>query len=328
MLGVLVIAAAATIPTAELKTFKDWIAGCDNGLLCQASAMMPETDTSITVTVRRGPEPGAAPQVWLRSVDSDIADVKADGRKLGLHLTKNADDAFVVAAPDALKFLDTLRSARAVEGLGSDGKPVGKILVNGATAALLYIDDRQHRLSTRGALVRRGAKPDSSVPVPPALPVRTAVAGSSRPPARLSPAFVAKVRKDNECPDEKDPNLVSVDRLDATHSFATITLVCQSGAYNYISANYVIADGGVPQPARFDDDNSKEDGDLHYNLYWDAKAHRLHAGMKGRGIGDCGGTQHYVWDGSEFRLAAVEEMTECRGVIDFISVWRAKVVER
>jgi hypothetical protein len=50
--------------------------------------------------------------------------------------------------------------------------------------------------------------------------------------------------------------------------------------------------------------------------------------MKGRGIGDCGGSQHYVWDGTEFRLVAVEEMGECRGVVDFISVWRARVVER
>src|SRR6185312_4183439 len=179
---------------------------------------------------------------------------------------------------------------------------------------------------TRGALVRRGDRPDSSIPAPPALPVRVAVAGSSRPAPKLSAAFVAKVRKDNDCPDEKDPNLVNVDRVDSSHSFATITLICQSGAYNYLSANYVIADGGAPQPAKFDDDNSKEDGDLHYNLYWDAKTHRLDAGMKGRGIGDCGGMQHYVWDGSEFRLVAVEEMTECRGVIDFISVWRAVVV--
>jgi hypothetical protein len=328
MLGELLIAAAAAVHTAELKTFKDWIVGCDNGLLCQTSAMMPETDTSITVTVRRGPEPGAAPEVWLRGVDVDIADVTADGRKLGLHLTKNADDAFVVAPPDALRFLDTLRLANKVEGLDSNGKPVGGILVNGATAALLYIDDKQHRLGTRGALVRRGDKPDSSIPAPPPLPIRTAVAASSRPPPTLSPDFVMKVRKDNDCPDEKDPNLVNVDRVDSSHSFATITLICQSGAYNYISANYVIADGGVPRPAKFDDDNSKEDRDLHYNLYWDAKTHRLDAGMKGRGIGDCGGMQHYVWDGSELRLVAVEEMTECRGVIDFISVWRAKVVER
>lgn len=327
MPGLFFLAAAVAVHTAELKTFRDWIAGCDNGLLCQASAMMPESDTSITLTVRRGPEGDAAPEVWLRSLDDDIADLKADGRKLGLHLSKNTDDAFVVAPSDAVTLLDRVRSAKSVEALNAENKPIGNVLVDGATAALLYIDDQQHRLGTRGALVRRGDKPDSSVPSPPALPVRTTIKGSSKPPAKLSPAFIAKVRKDNDCAEEKDPNLVDQDRLDATHTFAMITLLCQSGAYNYLSANYVIADGGAPQEAKFDDDTSSEDGDLHYNLGWVPEERRLNAGMKGRGIGDCGARQQYVWDGSQFRVVKIEEMGECRGVIDFISVWRARVVE-
>jgi hypothetical protein len=332
MLGALLLAATAASAEpklAELKTFRDWIVGCDNGLLCQASAMMPEADTSITVTVRRGAEGSAEPEAWLRSLDQDPVDVTADGKRLNLHLTKNDDEAFVAAPGDVMRLLDALRSAKQVEAVGKDGKSVGDILVDGATAALLYMDDQQHRLGTVGALVRRGDKPNSTVLPPPELPVRYSVKGSAKPPAKLSPAFVAKVRKDNDCTDEKDPNLVDQERLDATHSFAAVTLLCISGAYNYLSDNYVIADGAAPRPAKFDDDNPKEDGgDLHYNLSWDAKTRRLDAGMKGRGIGDCGGREHYVWDGSQFRLVAVEEMGECRGVIDFISVWRAKVVER
>jgi hypothetical protein len=328
MLGVVLLAAAAAPQIAELKTFRNWIAGCDNGLLCQASAMMPEADASITLTVRRGPEGSAVPEVWLRSLDDDIVDVTADGKTLGLHLSKNDDDAFVVAPGDAMRLLDAVRAAKSVEALNASGKPIGDVLVDGASAALLYIDDKQHRIGTRGALVRRGDKPDSSVPPPPALPVRYSAKGSAKPAAKLSSVFVAKVRKDNDCADETDPNLVDQQRLDAIHSFAMVTLICQSGAYNYLSDNYVIADGGAPQPARFDDDKAQDMGDLHYNLYWDAKARRLDGGMKGRGIGDCGGKQHYVWDGTQFRLVAIETMGECRGVIDFISVWRARVVER
>src|SRR6185369_8101605 len=142
MLGVFLLAAAAGPQVAELKTFKNWIVGCDNGLLCQASAMMPEADTGITVTVRRGPEGSAAPQVWLRSLDNDPVDVSADGKPLGIHLAKNADDAFVVAPADAMRLLDTLRSAKQVEVIGKDGKSVGGILVDGASAALLYMDDQ------------------------------------------------------------------------------------------------------------------------------------------------------------------------------------------
>jgi hypothetical protein len=321
--------AAAGAQIADLKTYKDWIVGCDNGRLCQAAAMMPEAGTGTTLVVRRRPQGDAAPEVWLRTFEIDAADLSADGKRLNLHLKKIAtdyNDAFAVAPGDAVRLLDALRSAKSVEVVPPDGKPGERISVDGATAALLYIDEQQHRLGTQGALVRRGAKPNSTVPAPPSLPAIPAVRGSAKPPAKLSPAFIAKVRKDNECDDETDPP--DYVRLDDRHTLAMITLKCQSGAYNYISANYIIPDGGKPQLASFDDE-TKEEGDMHgYNLSWDARTRRLEAGFKGRGIGDCGGRQQYVWDGQRFRLIGVQEMDDCRGVIDFISVWRARVVEK
>ena len=329
MLGALLFAAAAGPQIAELKTFKDWIVGCDNGLLCQAAAMMPATGGGSTLSVRRGPEGRGAPEVWFRTWEGDAADILADGKKLGLRIKKNEDDAYVVDPVDAVRLLDALRAAKEVEVVDIAGKSVGALSVDGATAALLYMDDKQHRLETKGALVRRGDKPDSSVPPPPELPVRYSAKGSSKPPEKLSDAFVAKVRKDADCTEETDPNLVSQDRVDATHTFASVTLLCESGAYNYISQDYIITDGAAaPQAAKFDDENQEDGGDLYYNLYWDKETRILHAGMKGRGIGECGGRQQYVWDGAMFRLVRVEEMDDCRGVIDFITLWRARVVER
>jgi hypothetical protein len=328
MLGALLFAAAAGPQIAELKTFKDWIVGCDNGLLCQAAAMMPENGSGSTLSVRRAPEGGAVPEVWFRTWEGDAADIVADGKKLGLRITKNEDDAYVVNPADAVRLLDALRAANSVETVDASGKSTGKLSVDGATAALLYMGDKQHRLGTKGALVRHGDKPDSSVPPPPELPVRYSAKGSSKPPEKLSDAFVAKVRKDADCAEETDPNLVSQDRVDATHTFASVTLLCESGAYNYISQDYIIPDAGAPRPATFDDESQEDGGGLYYNLYWDKETRILHAGMKGRGIGDCGGRQQYVWDGEIFRLVRVEEMDDCRGVIDFITLWRARVVER
>jgi len=330
MLGALLLAAAAGPQIAELKTYKDWIVGCDNGLLCQAAAMMPEGgEPAATLSVRRGPEGSAMPEVWLRTWEGEAADLVADGKPLNVRLRKNEDDAFVVDPADAVRLLDALRAAKAVEVVDAAGKSSGKLSVDGATAALLYMDDRQRRLGTRGALVRRGDKPDGSVPPPPTLPVRYSAPGSARPPSQLSAEFIAQVRKDNDCPEETDPNLVSHDRLDDKHTLAMITLMCMSGAYNYISENFIIPDGGAPQPAKFDDSDDAQEGDtLYYNLYWDAETRRLGAGFKGRGIGDCGSRQQYVWDGAMFRLVGVEEMDDCRGVSDFIRVWRASVVQR
>ena len=48
----------------------------------------------------------------------------------------------------------------------------------------------------------------------------------------------------------------------------------------------------------------------------------------GRGVGDCGVHQDYVWDGTRFRLVQQEEMSECRGSLDYITTWRAQVVGR
>ena len=328
MLGALLVLAAAEPEIAELRTFKDWIVGCDNGLLCQAAAMMPQGGVGAVLSVRRGPEGSAVPGVWFRTWEGEAADLTADGKPLRLRLTKNDDDAYVVDPADAVRLLDALRAATSVEVVDSAGKSAGALSVDGATAALLYMDDKQHRIGTRGALVRRGGASDSSVPPPPELPVRYSAAGSSKPPDKLSDAFVAKVRKDADCTEETDPNLVSQDRVDATHTFASVTLMCESGAYNFISADFIIPDGGAPRPATFDDEKEEDGGDLYYNLYWDPQTRILHAGMKGRGIGDCGGRQQYVWDGDRFRLVRVEEMDDCRGVVDFITLWRARVVDR
>lgn len=125
------------------------------------------------------------------------------------------------------------------------------------------------------------------------------------------------------------PTLLCGIYIDARTTYASITLQCLSGAYNYFSGDYVIADGGKPRPAIFDDDDPKEEGEMtHYNLSWDAKTRILTGGLKGRGIGDYGSWQDYVWDGERFRVIAVRAMSDCRGVIDFISPWRARVVDR
>ena len=334
MPGGILLAAAAASPIAEIKTFRDWVVGCDNGRLCQASAMMPATGGRATLTVRRGPAGNAVPEVWFRPREAEAADLSADGKKLGLRIRKNEDEyqheGYDVDRADAVRLLDAIRGAKTVEVIDRTGKSADKISVDGAAAALLYMDEKQLRLGTKGALVRRGDKPDSSVPAPPALPVRTRVKGSSKPPAKLSAAFIAKVRKDNDCEDETSPELISHDRLDSRHTLAVITLRCLSGAYNFLSENYIITDGGgPPREARFDNDSRGEEEDLdHYNLFWDAKTRYLHAGFKGRGIGDCGGRQKYVWDGAQLRLVEVSGMDDCRGVIDFISLWRARVVDR
>ena len=49
---------------------------------------------------------------------------------------------------------------------------------------------------------------------------------------------------------------------------------------------------------------------------------------RGRGLGDCGIRQQFVWDGARLRLSRQSEMGECRGNPDYITTWRADVVRK
>ena len=42
-------------------------------------------------------------------------------------------------------------------------------------------------------------------------------------------------------------------------------------------------------------------------------------------IGDCGGSETYVWDGKRFRLTEATSMGECRGAWHWIRTWSARV---
>ena len=57
---------------------------------------------------------------------------------------------------------------------------------------------------------------------------------------------------------------------------------------------------------------------------WDPKTRRLSSYEKGRGLGDCGSTENYAWDGARFRLVEQNEMGECRGSADYIRTWTAR----
>ncbi len=49
---------------------------------------------------------------------------------------------------------------------------------------------------------------------------------------------------------------------------------------------------------------------------------------RGRGLGDCGVMQVFVWDGTRLRLSEQSEMGECRGNPNYVATWRTRVVRR
>lgn len=337
MLFLAFLAAAAPQP-GELRTFRDWIVGCDNGLACRATSLVPEGEElgedGAMLSLSRGPGAGAPPIISVGTEDVSAA-LLADGKRLPVRL-ESGSDGLVVRPADIPAMLATLRSARRLEIRSNGGKERGAVSLAGVSAALLHMDERQRRAGTVTALVRPGRRGPGTVPPPPNLPrvVEVRPTAGAAPPARIAAARIAALQTAADC----DPDLplddggVEAHRLDDR---TTLTLVpCWMGAYNATSLVLVSwrPDGGDARPASFDYNASageRSGADVPPDgAYWDEEKGRLASFFKGRGLGDCGSGQQWAWDGTMFRLIHAEAMGECRGSIDYITTWRAEAVRR
>ena len=319
-----ILAAAAAQPGA-LKTFQDWTVGCDNGRACQAVALLPENgdEDYATLVLTRGPGANDAPEISIRTSGNGLR-LDLGGR--AILLRPRGEDEQLVAPSDALAVIAAMRVMDALSVRDAAGKRVAIVSVKGASAALLYIDDQQKRVGAVTALVRPGPKPASAVPPPPPLPVVRQAAPSSAPPPRLNLRALIKANADTSCDRIAAPQDVTVARLDAAATLVLIPDYCLSGAYNMASVPLVADNAGRTRPAPVDNLDRAKEGDMFgFNAGWDAKSRRLGTYSKGRGLGDCGVAQDYVWDGSRFRIVEQLEMGECRGSIDWIPTWRADV---
>ena len=176
---------AATGPAVspEARSFRDWRAQCDNGNVC--AAFGPSTaETAGWIRVSREPGATARPGVvfGLRGDSgSDIPGpltVNLDGTIYTAAAGAADTAAFVLSDADAVTFMSRLPNARTLTL--SAGGFTSSLSVSGSSAALLWIDERQGRLDTVTAVVRKGDRPASVVPAvpgcqrrdPPAAPPR------------------------------------------------------------------------------------------------------------------------------------------------------------
>lgn len=301
---VLAAPAAAQAPRpGTLRTFGDWIVGCDNTLRCEAAALGPEADPfdKPLLSFIREPGPGGAIRIVMDG-EAALSAIEVDGRRTG-------SQPLAIARAFAAG-----RGAR----VGTDGN----VSLAGAAAALRYIDDRQRRSGTTGAIVARGPGGDTAAPRPVApLIRRPRVAGRT---AALAPAMLARMRKAADCQPFNDA-VMARPELHALGGGRTLAMVpCGLGAYQGWSAIYV-TDGIRFAPARFDVPPNGEGEAVPTVVTPSFDRGMLSSYAKGRGLGDCGVAQSYAWDGTRFRLTERAEMTECRGSRALIRTWTARV---
>jgi hypothetical protein len=319
-LALVVFAGAAQ--AAGTKTVSDWTGVCSNLGNCGAFGFSPEdADTDAYLRVGRAAGPAAAPTVLIALDPGDAQPsatwaLELDGRPIAgvgpLRATGGDGGARArLSGPAALALIEALRNGKMLAIL-SNGKPVATVSLAGSAAVLLWVDDQQGRVGTVTALARPGPKPASSVPPAPPTPLIVAA------PA-VSQAGLPKV-----APKSLTKGVVGCDAIDSPDDIVArlapgVVLwgpECEAGPYNEVSIFFLGDEhGGHPKQITFAEapggDQASDDEPM--NASFDPKTRTLSAFAKARGIGDCGETTSWVWDGKSFRLLSEFDMPACRG---------------
>lgn len=332
----------------ELKVFKDWTVACNNIRACEATSFMFRDDGSgqmeAILRLERDGKPDAAPTFSLtlgyEALPANLVgkpvQLRAGGKTLDIgKLNKDQqEDAALTIPPDKNTALLAMLGKPAVLEIVIANRTY-RATLSGLAASLLYMDEQQKRLDTLNALIRKGKKIMTAKP--PATPVLAALLAPKgmKAPAGLS----SKVRKVmtsslTDCePDEGDYKPSERDFAEPLDGKRYLVgIACFSGAYNQVTNMFVVtkdsAASAKPQTSLAKLElHSNADSQL-VNADFDPKTGKLVEYSKGRGLGDCGSFTEWVWTGKQFSVLTHDEMTECRGVVDYLNLWTATVAKR
>lgn len=346
---------AASTPTQgpvqpEIRQFREWHAVCDNGNRCAAYT---GSDQGGWLMVRMDAGGEARPEI-LAGLSALSGEDAVEGLRLGIDGqartlgSGNRETGSPLAAGEVRGALADLAAARDLSL--SLGETRAALPTAGASAALLWIDERQGRLGTTTALIRRGDRPATAVPAAPPLPqVQAApsvdqgsLAGAADPmedgdTAGIPlPAAVEALERVKACRAETSYNAYLQKAIFAARLGEDVQLwgvPCFSGAYNAGYDLYLTdGQGGSPRLAEFPTWQAKApaEGDIAgeglVNPVYDARTNTLRHFPRGRGLGDCGTMQSWTWTGRAFVLNAERTMGECWGIAPDLwpTTWRTR----
>ncbi|MEK1890597.1 MAG: DUF1176 domain-containing protein [Phyllobacterium sp.] len=329
---------ASTAQVKPAKSFKGWVVGCDNLRNCTALGMAPDNDDSAYVRVTRGGGIGDRPKVAI------TIDIGADAAKSTLKLELNGATTGTVSADPLQTTVDGSLATASLEGdaaaglieamrnatsmsvtILQDAKTGAKcdIPLTGSAAAFLYLDDEQKRVGTETALAMKGSAASSALlPLPVASVVRAVKLTEIPDPLPKRPEGVKEPPADSGCTSDFPDMAIKLSNK------LTLWGVCNAtGAYN-IDYTYWIVGEGKPRLARFNIPGLKTDfyPGTATNLSLADDSVTLNSFAKGRGLGDCGTSADWVWDGEGLRLARYSELDACSGVVsdDWPVLFQAK----
>ncbi|QNQ08939.1 DUF1176 domain-containing protein [Sphingomonas alpina] len=333
----LLLFAAGADPAAPrpgpIKTFGDWAVACDNVHACEMTSLIPTqemvdgTDSGGYFSIARaaGPDSGFVVEISSNGHHDEETAIRIDGKAIASGtITK---DSLSLTGARATAIVAALANGKRLSLTNAAGTEFAHASLAGSSAALRFIDADQGRAGGVTAAVAKGGKPANAVPAALPLPRVRSLPASGKA-AAITPTLLKQMVDLSGC-DTEDSQVSDPIKGDALAEGKTLVLMpCGSGAYNF-STVAVIVSGGKPGLARFDFQPGGVEAmgtSTLINAAWDAKTARLQSYAKQRGIGDCGASEDYAWDGSMFRLVEARRMDECQGSSNWLAVWRATPV--
>jgi Protein of unknown function (DUF1176) len=319
----------------KLVTKKDWAFGCDNNRRCEAVALLPDnaSDEYSTLKLSRGAgDDDFNIQITGLSGKGDRYRLFIDGRLADTGPIDPNSGIANISNADALKLARFMARGKELSLRDAAGAVLGRISLAGSTAAMRHIDVEQGRQGSKSALASIGRKQQAPIAQPLSIVPVQRIAPTADLPDTVS---LVRLAETSPCakkrPEVSQDSAYSLGMIDG-QAVSLVLLNCGSSAYTVSVAAMI----GFQQadkswkfdPARFDAKAGLTNDmtmPLLVNANWDQPSQTLSSSSPSRAIGDCGTNSKYVWDGKSFRLILAEQMDECRGARDWITLWRAAV---
>jgi hypothetical protein len=333
--GASLSSAAMADEPSRLTVVKDWIFGCDNGLNCHAASLSPEGGPrfAVRISIKRNAHFAARPVLDLHfpevaeRLDARQIAILVDGKAVTPLFTAK-DLPALLAGDVGQSLLARLAPGEVLELHEAGGNVVGAASLKGLRDALASMDAQQNRNGTVTAIINVGQRPAESVPRPPLPPIVRVMPQSTNAPRALDEAAIRAQQQAFRCR-QIEPHMLRQQivyaRVDHRTTLALIPPLCGMGAYNSYKLAVLIDENGKVRAADFEKPRNRDRPNMLVNTWWDKDARMIGSHGKARGLGDCGVSQRYQWDGIRFRLVEQMEMSVCRGSTDFITTWRATI---
>ena len=311
------------------KSFTDWQVTCNNQNFCQARNTGEHQGLVMTLTRSAGAHADVTLRIDYGNLNnfSRVASkappieprLLLDGQPL-----KPAGDKWRITPyrlitndPSTINaFLKQIQEASLITLKEGEGK----LSLAGLKAALIFIDAQQKRVGSETAWIKKGDEPPLSVPPAPAL---KEVAITNPTPTPLSQEELSDLldygtwrMNNSQC--SLDPVRREVRVAALSDDKALMMIGCEAGAYNTVDLAWLVSRKKpfASRPVRlrlpFTPANDNPDLEL-MNVEYNEKTKELTTLAKGRGLGDCGVSTRWRYDGQRFRLVRYAEEPSCDG---------------